>query len=760
LVPVVPALAVAVLAFGPIDRGLSLRTLLQRFEFWENSVYLAREVPLTGAGLGLESVQLVYRAYFLPSYPPFSHAHNIYLQGLLEYGVLGLLGLLGLGVATLRVGWRAVDGLDRWTTAARLAGFGVALAMFTTGLTEVVMHTTLGSAIALGALGLLGATSERRDTADSASTARGATAAGSTVGQPVGVPPVTPVGSVGHAPASPAFGPAWRWGRGSRAMLLGLAALVALLVVAGLTLRDHEARLGARVLLNLGTADLNRGALSETLGRDDREAALERAVRLLELASTLDPNDSTIQRNLSLALAASDDTRSARATANRARELTSTTSKADLLQLGRAYVATSDWGNAIRAWQAAEAAPQLIQLGNRLIRVRNFDQAVNAFVATAHVDPHSRGAYDGIVRAARERKLTVDETVGELEPLLESGAPTEFGARLQAARVLREAGRLHDAGQHLLRAEQIAASPELTFEFGLLMLAAGDPAAAVPFLFRSADDLPYDPERWLWLARARSEAGLYEEAVSTIHRGLAEIDPSGQFGPAAPRLPPTAAVRAVEIKRSERALLLGVLGESLVRLGRPDEALPALDEAVDALPKDAWLAATRDEAVAVRDGAPPNRLLNPSFDREGTWSIRSQAWWEPPTVETLLNEAPVVADGRVRLAPVDPATRLLVQEVRRLEPGGRYRLTVRLRAESLGAGSVRVYLADRNRRDDLPTLVEAREAAEWTTVTVEEVAPRSPSSSLTVAIGLTPEAPPGAAVWCDEATLVRIDDPS
>ena len=143
--------ALLVVAFGPNDRGLNLKTLAQRFWFWENSVYLAREVPLTGAGLGLESVQLVYRGYFLPSYPPFSHAHNIYLQGLLEYGVFGLLGLLGLGIATLWVGWRAPASPDRWTTAGRLAGFGVGAGdAHDRALTEIVLHSTLGGVLAVG----------------------------------------------------------------------------------------------------------------------------------------------------------------------------------------------------------------------------------------------------------------------------------------------------------------------------------------------------------------------------------------------------------------------------------------------------------------------------------------------------------------------------------------------------------------------------------------------------------------------------------
>jgi len=160
LVPVAAFAAVALVALSPADRGLSLNTLAQRVGFWENSLYLGRELPLTGAGLGLESVQLVYRAYFQPTYPPFSHAHDIYLQGLLEYGIFGLLGLVGFGIGALWLAWRAPLPDDRWTLAGRLAGLGVALAMLTTGLTEIALLTTLGGVIGLTGLGLLAATAE------------------------------------------------------------------------------------------------------------------------------------------------------------------------------------------------------------------------------------------------------------------------------------------------------------------------------------------------------------------------------------------------------------------------------------------------------------------------------------------------------------------------------------------------------------------------------------------------------------------------
>jgi tetratricopeptide (TPR) repeat protein/O-antigen ligase len=728
LVPVGALLVLLVLAVGPVvgpvNRGLSMTTLAQRFWFWENSLYLAREVPFTGAGLGLESVQLVYRGYFQPSYPPFSHAHNVYLQGLLEYGAFGLLGLVGLGLATLWAGWRAPRAPDRWTMADRLAGFGVALAMLTTGLTEIVLLSTIGGAIALGACGLLAATAS----------------------------PASPA-SPDPAPRSRAPGAGgWRI-RGRPRLAVAACATV---LVAGLAMTGLGHTIGARLLLNLGTADLNRSSLSETIGRDHRAAVLDRAVGALRLASSLDPNDVTIQRNLALALAASDDSRRGRAVADRAKALTSPGSKADLFQLGRAYVAVSAWGEAIRAWQVAGAGPQLIQLGNRLIRARNLDQATNAFIASARVDPGSDGAYDGIARAAREREASVEETLAALQPLLERDAPTEYGARLQAARVLREAGRLQDASDQLARAEELGAGADLSFELGLVLMAAGRPDTAEPLLVRPAADLPYDPDAWFWLARSRLELRRYEDAVATVRQGLERLDPSGQFAPPAERLPETAAVRAAEIKRSERAPLLGVMGESLTRLGRADEALAALDEAVDAAPKDAWLARARAEALAVRDGGRPNLLLNPSFARDGSWSIRIREWWASPDLKTLLNEAPEIADGAVRFAPALPESRQLIQDVPRLEAGHRYRLTLRLRTEGLRAGAVTVGLSPPRPTAAVVRAVRASEASGWTTVAVEAVAERDPASTLTVLIGFTPGTPAGATVWCDEAVLLDV----
>jgi O-antigen ligase len=92
------------IALGLAQRGFNLRTVVERLDFWQKGLLLAAETPFTGVGLGVESVQTVYRAVFQPAYPPFSHAHNVFVQALLEQGILGVVSLVLLSVALLRIG--------------------------------------------------------------------------------------------------------------------------------------------------------------------------------------------------------------------------------------------------------------------------------------------------------------------------------------------------------------------------------------------------------------------------------------------------------------------------------------------------------------------------------------------------------------------------------------------------------------------------------------------------------------------------------
>ena len=64
------------IALGVVQRGLDLRTVVERLDFWQNGLLLARETPFTGVGLGVESVQLAYRAAFQPAIRPWAAASS------------------------------------------------------------------------------------------------------------------------------------------------------------------------------------------------------------------------------------------------------------------------------------------------------------------------------------------------------------------------------------------------------------------------------------------------------------------------------------------------------------------------------------------------------------------------------------------------------------------------------------------------------------------------------------------------------------
>ncbi len=558
LFPLAGLLALGAIAAGLVERGLNFRTIGQRLWFWENSLYLARELPLTGAGLGTQSVQATYQAYFLPASPSFSHAHNICLQGLLETGLAGLAGLLGLVLVTLWAGWRSPAvrlrssaTTARWDRTAALAGIGVALALFSSGLSEIVALSTVASALLLAALGVLVAADAR---------ARHGSAARKRVPARVETGPAAEDVALAGQAASVRPRHGWdvlRTHPRSSALVVTTVVAAALLLATGL-----GRNLGALVLLNAGTVELNRATLSEDADRADRSRGLERAVALLRTAATLDDADPTIQRNLALALAAQEDRR-ARAAADRARALTPSDDRRGLLQVGRVYAATSAWGEAIRAWQAAGATPQLLQLGNRLVRARNWDQALAAYNAVIAVQPNSPGAYQGIARVGQQRGGSVDAGIAELQALIPRGGEYAYFARVQMARSYREEGQPERAlaliEQHPVGRE------EYTLQWALALSELGRCAKAEPLLRDLSPIFWEEVELFSALARCRLELGDNTGALAAARTGLALADPQ---------------------RGSERAPFLLQIAESLLGLDRPAEALRTFEEASRAAPRD------------------------------------------------------------------------------------------------------------------------------------------------------------------------------
>ncbi len=84
-------------------------TLIERQDMWFQAVYLIRQSPWVGIGLGAYSRIAPYAWPYSPSQPASliaPHAHNLFLQVALDTGILGLAAFVALLIAALASAWR------------------------------------------------------------------------------------------------------------------------------------------------------------------------------------------------------------------------------------------------------------------------------------------------------------------------------------------------------------------------------------------------------------------------------------------------------------------------------------------------------------------------------------------------------------------------------------------------------------------------------------------------------------------------------
>ncbi len=138
----------AQLVYGEIGTE-TVGTLVQRQELWSQAIYLIRESPLLGIGLGAWKTISPYVWPYSAAQPGrvFNHAHNLFLQVALDTGLVGLAAfgvLLALGV---RNAWQAYrSNFQRPLAIGLLAAFAVLLVH---GLGDVIVWGTAKSGIVL-----------------------------------------------------------------------------------------------------------------------------------------------------------------------------------------------------------------------------------------------------------------------------------------------------------------------------------------------------------------------------------------------------------------------------------------------------------------------------------------------------------------------------------------------------------------------------------------------------------------------------------
>lgn len=140
LVAIVGALViVAIVWLGPPNVAEflfvsdSTSTAASRLELWNRALYIWQDFPFTGIGLGTfaQVVPVLYPLFLNDPSLPIPHAHNIYLQMGVDYGLPGFVAFVGLVTTTMCV---ALSNVLRtrgtragWLAIGLLAGYSVYL---------------------------------------------------------------------------------------------------------------------------------------------------------------------------------------------------------------------------------------------------------------------------------------------------------------------------------------------------------------------------------------------------------------------------------------------------------------------------------------------------------------------------------------------------------------------------------------------------------------------------------------------------------
>lgn len=168
--------AVSGLALGPdrlqdllfpasLSDEAAVNTLPGRLELWLRAVVMLRDFGLAGAGPGQfeQLVMVLYPPFFTGLLGGFQHAHNLYLQAALDFGILGLVGLIALllGTAASIVaasrGWADFAPSDRPLAALAVGIFGSLVALSVHGLVEAPMVAPRGYVLVFALLGIAAA---------------------------------------------------------------------------------------------------------------------------------------------------------------------------------------------------------------------------------------------------------------------------------------------------------------------------------------------------------------------------------------------------------------------------------------------------------------------------------------------------------------------------------------------------------------------------------------------------------------------------
>jgi putative inorganic carbon (hco3(-)) transporter len=122
-----------------------------RLDIWSRAIFMIRDFPFTGIGLGLfgKTADIIY-PFLLHKQGSIPHAHNLFLQVSVDLGIPGLIAWLGTLIGVIAASWK-IFWLEkrsdfRWMTGLGAGLLGSQAALVVHGLTDAVTWGMVRSA--------------------------------------------------------------------------------------------------------------------------------------------------------------------------------------------------------------------------------------------------------------------------------------------------------------------------------------------------------------------------------------------------------------------------------------------------------------------------------------------------------------------------------------------------------------------------------------------------------------------------------------
>ena len=138
--------------------GGAITSVESRFEVWSRAIYMLQDFPYTGIGIGTfpRVAPILYPFFLIGPDADVPHAHNIYLQAGVDFGLPGLIAYVSLWTVLLLSTWQSARRLSESSLYPLAVGlFCGFVAFLVHGLTDAITGQSIkASVIVWGLIGV------------------------------------------------------------------------------------------------------------------------------------------------------------------------------------------------------------------------------------------------------------------------------------------------------------------------------------------------------------------------------------------------------------------------------------------------------------------------------------------------------------------------------------------------------------------------------------------------------------------------------